>query len=558
MGCNFLAIVILSATLSLARADLAGAAALIAPGGGTVRALVIGVDTYRNLRRAAWLRGAVADARDISRALKEVGVSATVLVERDAVRPRVIAEMNNLIASSKAGDLVFITFAGHGMRVREYPRWAGLDASGASSQIVLSSYGRSGDMHDIIVDKEMRAWLARLDTKGVDVLVVIDACFGGNMRQVDPLSWRNSIRWLQAGDEDANHDAFAGIEMTQREARADVNSMSHVTFMAGADLKTVVPEMTGIDSREPTRPRGALSYFVARAIAGEGIASQGGRVTREALLRFTLQNVKQVTNDRQVVSLDPVSDDPTVTKKVVFEFGWDPMSKPEPAPAVEPSTLQGDPVRVAVANGPEAAPIQRGRAPFVRADVADADLVWDVGAGMALSRGDLVMSQVDGSLLGEIIDRTWAIREVQKLSRHRVLSVRLRENILVYTPDTSLDDAPRLIVDGVAESYLTVMNIAADGTIQLLFPVGGEDPYIRSDRWTNNPTVGEPFGADHVIVVATAHPAIELLSWMIAHNHKHDAAELPSVLANTLTSNGATRVGTVGLYTAASLSSAGK
>ena len=44
------------------------------------------------------------------------------------------------------------------MRVRAYPQWHGLDASGVQSQIVLARYGRMGESgHEIIVDREMRA-----------------------------------------------------------------------------------------------------------------------------------------------------------------------------------------------------------------------------------------------------------------------------------------------------------------------------------------------------------------------------------------------------------------
>jgi hypothetical protein len=68
--------------------------------------------------------------------------------------------------------------------------------------------------------------------------------------------------------------------------------------------------------------------------------------------------------------------------------------------------------------------IEKGRAPFAKIERDDgADLVWDVANSEALSRGDLVMSKVDGSLLGGVIDRTWAILQTQKLSRPRVLPV---------------------------------------------------------------------------------------------------------------------------------------
>jgi hypothetical protein len=157
------------------------AGALHAPGGGAVRGLVIGIDRYTNLNEKGQLAGAVADARDISRTLTAAGAKVQTLTNGDAVRSRVIAEMNRLVDESKSGDLAIITYSGHGMRVRAYPGWKGLDASPLDSQIALSRFGGRSveDGHEIIVDREMRAWYARLDAKGVDVLVVMDSCYGG-------------------------------------------------------------------------------------------------------------------------------------------------------------------------------------------------------------------------------------------------------------------------------------------------------------------------------------------------------------------------------------------
>jgi hypothetical protein len=117
------------------------AGALHAAGGGAVRGLVIGIDRYTNLNEKGQLAGAVADARDISRALTAAGAKVQTLTTGDAVRSEVIAEMNRLIDESKSGDLAIITYSGHGMRVRAYPGWKGLDASAFDSQIALSRFG---------------------------------------------------------------------------------------------------------------------------------------------------------------------------------------------------------------------------------------------------------------------------------------------------------------------------------------------------------------------------------------------------------------------------------
>ena len=83
--------------------------------------------------------------------------------------------------------MVLFAYAGHGMQTPEYARWQGIDPDGVNEQIALSGFSFSGaGVDEIIVNPEIRAWLSRLDEKGVDAVVIMDLCFGGGMREVDP------------------------------------------------------------------------------------------------------------------------------------------------------------------------------------------------------------------------------------------------------------------------------------------------------------------------------------------------------------------------------------
>jgi hypothetical protein len=181
---------------------------LRAPGGGTVRALVIGIDKYRNLGEASYLNGAVADAKDITGALKKVGVRVgDPLIDDQATRENVRKRMEGLVTESKAGDLVIIAYSGHGMRVRGYKRWDGKNRNAYHSQMALSQFSPTDPDkgHEIIVDGEMRAWYARLDGKNVDVLVVMDTCYGGHMRDVVPFAGGMKTRALNTSVDDKIH-----------------------------------------------------------------------------------------------------------------------------------------------------------------------------------------------------------------------------------------------------------------------------------------------------------------------------------------------------------------
>jgi hypothetical protein len=94
-----------------------------------------------------------------------------------------------------------------------------------------------------------------------------------------------------------------------------------------------------------------------------------------------------------------------------------------------------------------------------------------------------------------------------------------------------------------------VVDIAAEGTLQLVFPFyASQSPHVTTDRWSYLPAVDAPLGTDYTVVIATSRPAMALIAWLQAHNNKHDAFELPAVVARTLAADANARVGTAGLY----------
>jgi hypothetical protein len=543
----------------------ASARVLHAPAGGAVRALVIGIDKYANMGKGTELSGAVADARDIAAALRATGVpnaNVQLLIDGAAVRSRVIAEMDRLVRESKAGDLVIIAYSGHGMRVRGYPRWDGLLKTAYHSQIAMSDYSPTLQHgHNIIVDGEMRAWYSRLDAKGVDVLVVMDTCHGGHMRGTDLRAPEIRLRQTSAssGDkslDDRIHDTFKPIEITEWEARsADTDEMPHVTFLAGATEDAVVPEMAGIDPANPGAVRGALSYFVARAIDGKAEqrgGSPAGNVTRKQIWKFLKPNVEAATGQRQFIDFGPHNEE--LMQQAVFGVDDETSGGGKPEAPVVPATglQQVAPVRLAMTNGTVAlSAIRKGQAPFELSEPATADVIWDVGTGGALSRGDPVTDKkVDASLIGAIIDRTFAVREIQKMAVPRIIDVTIGEKGQTY----ALGKRPKLVVTGIQGSYLTVVNVAGDGTVQVLFPnpdpgVFRPDQFMRVDTRIDDLEVVPPLGAEYTVVIATAGPPGDLVTRLTALNNKHDAFKLVAVLADQIKADSRTRLGTAGLFT---------
>jgi hypothetical protein len=657
---------------------------LRAPGGGTIRALVVGVDVYSRLPASVQLQGARADAEDIAEALSRDGVKPVVLFDADVTRANIVARMDSLVAESKPGDFVLFAYAGHGMQTPEYARWQGIDPDGVNEQIALSGFSFSGEgVDEIIVNPEIRAWLSRLDAKGVDAVVIMDSCFGGGMREVDPRTGmmrtrvlRASAAQIRAGEDERGK--FAGIPMTDKEARADVELMSHVTFLAGATSRSVVPETPGLAA---SGPRGALSYFFARALGGK--SAKDGVTTRQALYEYLKHNVRGATQDRQLIQVEPQSPDPSIYGKPVFTFaeaapadqasntppapgaatpaddgaappaqasntppppsneppqdqgqapspaaidvplppGYGPpptqapapsqasnappppantpppdqaptppaqASNAPPAPANAPPPDQGptppaqasnsppssqatdiplppgygppsgqgvarsDTVRVALIDATDKAwdTIEKGNAPFERSMTVDgADLVWDVGKNEVLSRGDLVMQFVDGSLMGGVIDRTWAVRRLQEIAESRYLSLQLATGGQLLTAG----DVAQIEIDGIANQRLVVFDIAADATVQMLYPsapgAAGHCADPQNNGWRCSLRVTPPFGADTIVTLATSAPTDDILRWMRGHHARRDAALIPDLLADAMKTDSTARIGFVGVFT---------
>ena len=577
----------LAAGLLLAAPGLAAAAELKAPGGGTVHALVMGINDYPNLGARASLRGARPDAEDIAAVLKKEGVTdLTPLYDHDVTRKRVVTEMNKLVQTSKAGDLVIISYSGHGMQVPEYKNWQGLNKKGVNEQIALSGFdfqGRGAD--EVVVNVEVRAWLSRLDAKGVDTLVVWDSCFGGGMRGVPPAWGEIKVRKLTAPKEAEGARTFdAAIPVTSAEARAEVKTMSHVTFLAGATAQSVVPEMPSIDPNNPSAPRGALSFFLARAL--EGRVKVSGGVARSDLFPFLTQAVTEATANRQAIQVLPQSEDASISGKQVFVLAEEkapetPVASelrsrsrprlPSPSPPELPSLspprprrpsrltpkpvrAENAPVRIAIVDGPATAfdQIAKGATAIEpAADSSEAELVWDVGKNQALAQGDVLMDNVDGSMIGSIADRVRTLTKLRAIGEGRPLEVKLASEGKLLTPGDIADiEVPNL--DG---TRLTVFNVAADATVQMIYPSSPDSPTPCRDPEGNNwhcPLgVVEPFGVDTLVAVTTTRNTGPLSAWLRQHDGKRDAAQVPDMIHKLLTDDPTARIGFVPVVTRA-------
>ena len=513
--------------------------------GGTVRALVVGIDDYA--RVTPKLQGSVGDARDIAAALRSDGVSdVDLLLDTDATRDAFLAGMRRLLDASEPGDLAVVTYSGHGASVPEYPQFAGLDADGRTEVFVMVDYDVTGSATgEVVANKEIEAWLSRFDAKGVDVLFVADSCFGGGMVRgiPDPRVGPPVLRVARdAAPQDAG--AFRPMPMTAAELRVDVANLPHVTVLSGADRFTPVPEV--FIPTPPTR-RGALSYALARALGGNAAGPGSPVTTRRQLFSYARQEVQHYSDDQRIdQSPGRSTDDLASLERPVFQVS---------AAPVPPSPVDPDDCAVRMAVIPDAGGAKAGLAsvgvPLALVDDPGAsDVVWDVAAGQVIqTAGDVVADRIGPAEIAGVIERTSAVQCIKRLTEVRPQLLTLRDGIKRYTPR----DRPTFEAFDVADRYLIVFDVAADGRIQVVWPERGRYRPMSLPSWTESPDVMAPFGADYAVAVSSAVGLDDFLGWLDAEDDRRPGAAMDAVswLRRIQARDPTARVGAAALYTAA-------
>ncbi|ADP70521.1 peptidase C14 caspase catalytic subunit p20 [Rhodomicrobium vannielii ATCC 17100] len=511
-------------------------AAIFAPGGGTIRALVVGIDDYRYQRP---LQGAVADAKDLDRTLKAARVppaNIALLLDRVAKRQAIVDAMERLLAEARPGDLAIIAFAGHGTRIREMYENTKPDHKDEAYVLADFDENNASDRSELIAGPEMKSWIGVLDGKGVDVLFIADTCHGGGMtRTFQPDS--NILTYRQI-DLSKEVQLEATSVATVLDAARDAASFPRLTFLAAADPSQKAPEVK--IAGEATR-RGALSYAVARAIEGAALPRGAGALSRGDLFEYARQRSLEYTNGQQTIFTTPGE------KAKLGEPVFRTASGGEPVPT--PHRLDARPIRVAVSNGDLAllSNVKSRIAKFeITEDKAKADLVFVPEKRKAVSDGDILAEDVSAADIPGVVDRIYASRALTRLTEDRWQKFRLG-------PDNSLHhagDYVSLEADDAQGKFVIVFNITGSGQVQYLYPPAGGGNYpFGGTTWSMQAPVREPFGSDQVVAILSKKRLADLERYLQDHDGSFIAGTLPELIRNHLDPERDVRIGMATIVT---------
>ena len=323
-------------------------------------------------------------------------------------------------------------------------------------------------------------------------------------------------------------------------------------FLAAVDRKTKAPEVRipGVSGY-----RGALSYALARALEGAADADRDGKVTLKELFGYVRQVVYQLSDQRQnAVTLN--SPHRSIDREVAFQMTRAVKivdAAPEAKPAAgrdsdrRASPAKPAPVRLAALDGQAARfdGLRPREAAFEIVPPSQApELVWDAATGDLLAGADVVAYRLDKSELASAIDRAAAVRALKGLAARSPQAMRVLPDDKLHRNDTKVT----VEIGGVANRALILLNIAGDGTVQLLYPVGNDPKVLRQPDYRLPVRVRGPFGSDLVVAITSEQPMTQLEQALQPLNQRRSALEAVKVVERYRPVDG--RFGATGIFTA--------
>jgi hypothetical protein len=213
-------------------------------------------------------------------------------------------------------------------------------------------------------------------------------------------------------------------------------------------------------------------------------------------------------------------------------------------PLVGPNGAPVAAIRVAVADG------QSGKldgmtardAPFeIVAPGANPDLVWDPTSHAASIGRTIIAYKVEQSDLPAVIDRTAAVRGLKDLSASKPQVMRVSP----AAETRHRGDKVEIDVENVANRSLVLFNIAGDGTVQALYPLGSDARILDTRTYRVTVQIREPFGTDVLVAVTAAQPMDQLEQGIRQISRFHSAGQALRLMMAALPSDA--RIGLVTL-----------
>lgn len=238
----------------------------------TKRALVIGISNYPECGADSW--GAIHGANDaelIVPILQAQGFETTKICNEDATAEKIRKELDALVKSCSAGDIVYLHFSCHGQPVEDLngDEEYGWDASVIpyDAQKVFKKGKYEGQNH--ITDDTLHTYFQKIRKRIGEsgfVCVVVDACYaGGSSRGIEETEDGEDdvfVRGTKIGFTFSNNKSFR--------PRHDTNSSFQIPRESNLADMTILEAcrhyQTNHEIKQSGKYYGPLSYFISQVL----------------------------------------------------------------------------------------------------------------------------------------------------------------------------------------------------------------------------------------------------------------------------------------------------
>ncbi len=475
-----------------------------------MRVILVGVSQYGS-EAVPDLSGPANDLIAVEALVRRMGATdITVLRDSGVKRSSVESAIQKVGLRAKPGDWIMFYFSGHGAQARA----SGLRGVGDEYDqfLLLTGFdpGRQ-DPEDFIVDKDFTAWMGRYVPQETRIFMMIDSCHSGTMhRAIDPRAFGFAARLgLRNADDRA-------IELVPRPGpqlpplissgvvSQEADRLPNLLYLGASrdDQLALETELPGAGAPQ----RGVLTYAFEQALTAGGPNEDAvvsdfngdGAVSVLELTSYINSQVRMLSAQRQESSAD-------------FPTGWEGLAIFSQLP-IPPAAIANLPwVSITGARFENGGDTDRSWQ--IAPPGGDADFYWMRDTEEVLRpSGDVVATGIDDeAALTGVVDK-WA---ALMLLRPQVIerSVRLTigpaggDHIYPHGDMVKIELAADPRVRSDTALFLTVFNLASDGTVQLIYPLAsdGEGQLAASPQTTLLETqVVSPLGTDHIIAFASA------------------------------------------------------
>ena len=153
------------------------------------KAVCIGINNYPGTVND--LNGCVNDANDWSDFLKTFDFETELILDSEATKSKILTALDNLVTQANAGDVIVLTYSGHGTSV--------VDTDGDEAD----GYDEALYVYDgVVLDDQIREILIKTKSN-VHTVIISDSCFSGTVTRAiaDPQS---KVKYIQTSEVPSN------------------------------------------------------------------------------------------------------------------------------------------------------------------------------------------------------------------------------------------------------------------------------------------------------------------------------------------------------------------